>query len=106
MKVIKDGAFLLCSQLATVDCDEGLEEIGMLVFEGCTSRREILIPLAIKAIKERTLKLCTQLSIVNPSEELEEIRRKDSVNAHRFNASSSPPLSQKFTRKHSSIAKV
>ena len=85
VKVIKDEAFMYCSELTTVILHAGLEEIGVNAFGQCTYLPEISIPTAIKAIKNWAFYLCSQLTNVNLGEGIEEIGEDAFADAHHSN---------------------
>jgi hypothetical protein len=88
---IKYATFYDCSQLKTVNLDEGVEEIGESAFEGCTSIYEILIPPAVKSIMGGAFGRCSQLTTVILGEGLEEIGKSAFGDCRSLHEISIPP---------------
>ena len=73
--IIKDGAFRLCKDLATVKFPDSLTEIGFSAFSGCASIRELAIPDGVKTIGARAFAGCAALEKVKLPKNLEEIKQ-------------------------------
>ena len=67
-------AFMNCSELTSVTLCNGLEEIGVQAFDGCTLLQEIVIPNAIRAVKRKAFHDCKGSTRVTLGDGLEEIR--------------------------------
>ncbi len=73
VRAIKDWAFSDCWGLTTAILNNGLEEIGVYAFNGCTSLVHITTPPSIRAIKDGAFSGCSGLRTVTLNNGLNEI---------------------------------
>ena len=66
---VKPAAFLLCTELKSVNLEDGLTRVGNLAFSGCSSLKEIRIPGTVKTIGNRAFAPCRVRSYCNVSSE-------------------------------------
>ncbi len=62
VKEIQLCAFSGCSSIVSVTIPDSVEEIGVCAFDGCTSLTNITIPNSVKKIEQETFRGCTSLS--------------------------------------------
>lgn len=65
VKVVRDNACYLCSNLYSVTLNEGLEKIGNMAFHKCTGLQEITLPNTVTEIGADAFSYCDGLKTVD-----------------------------------------
>ena len=76
VKVVPDDSFQGCDNLARVELQEGVEEIGGWAFEGCTNLTRVDFPSSLRWIGDHAFTLCQRLSEVFLRDGLRGIERR------------------------------